>query len=497
LGTTSKFLQTIRHRTVAAALVVFCAAGIEMGVGEKGKAAPPPLQIRTASLPEASVNLIYSETLQAEGGENPYQWKLTAGQLPKALTLGRSGALEGTPIDSGTFPITVTVSDTGVPIQTVQKNFSLTVATLNRLQLSTPALPGAKLSTPYSATLAASGGVAPYKWSALSGNLPPTLQVAPNGTITGTVAQPGLYRIVLEVRDSGNPWQTVQKSLSLMVDRSAATAEPPPPPYRTGALGPPPPSPQATSSPASPYPLAAVPGPNQTRSDPSSPHGRPATPEDASGTYRFQIVTTRLPPGQQNVMYSSSLAAAGGSTPYRWTLFSNQLPPGIRLTPGGAITGTPITAGVYSFTLRVTDSSASPITASQQFQLTIEPSSSGGMSGGAGGGSAPNAGNADGPGQHGPPLQLQATALPDGQVNQAYSAAVTVSGGLRPYAWALSAGEMPAGLMIDPARGKIEGAPASTGTFSFVIEVSDSSSPGQIVKQSYSIVITAVGAGSP
>jgi hypothetical protein len=92
---------------------------------------------------------------------------------------------------------------------------------------------------------------------------------------------------------------------------------------------------------------------------------------------------------------------------------------------------------------------------------------------------------------------LQATALPDGQVNQAYSAAVTVSGGLRPYAWALSAGEMPAGLMIDPARGKIEGAPASTGTFSFVIEVSDSSSPGQIVKQSYSIVITAVGAGSP
>jgi hypothetical protein len=189
-------------------------------------------------------------------------------------------------------------------------------------------------------------------------------------------------------------------------------------------------------------------------------------------------------------MYSGMLAAEGGTPPYRWSLFSNRLPPGLRLASTGSIAGTPSVAGVYSFTLRATDSGDSPITASQQYQLTILPGNSSGAVG------APNAAIVPGGAPKGSALQMPAKQMPDGQVNESYSAAVTVVGGLRPYAWTLSSGALPAGLTLDPARGQILGAPASTGTFSFVVEVSDSSSPGQIVQQSYSIVITALGAGS-
>lgn len=437
---TSKFLQTAYGRTIGGALAVFCAAGIGLGIGEmNGRAAQTPLEIRTASLPVASVNFIYSETLKAAGGENPYQWKLAAGRLPNGLTLGTSGALLGTPIDTGTFPITVAVNDTGDPMQTVQRSFSLTVAALNALQVATPALPQAKLSAPYSSILTASGGVAPYKWTAISGNLPSSLIVSPSGTISGEITQPGSYRVVLEVRDSGNPTQTVLKSFNLAV----------------------------AGAPASAPVMSAVP----------------------ESSYRFRIVTSGLPPGQASALYSAPLGADGGTPPYRWSLFSNRLPPGLRLEPSGAVTGMPTAPGVYGFTLRATDSSDTPISASQQYQLTIVGGSTAGLP--APGVSAPNGGNGNGAA---PALRMVTTSLPDGHVNEAYSAAMTVAGGLQPYAWTLTSGAMPVGLTMQSSKGQIRGAPAALGTFSFVIEVSDSS--GQTVSEAYSIVIAALGAGS-
>jgi len=480
---TSKFLPMNRGRAAAGALAVLCAAGIVLGIGDRGRAAPPALEIRTASLPQASVNLSYSETLKAAGGENPYQWKVAAGKLPKGLTLGTSGALAGTPIDSGTFPITVAVNDTGNPMHTAQKDFSLIVIATNGLQLNTAALPQANLSAPYSSILTASGGVAPYKWSVISGNLPSTLTLAPGGTITGAISRPGTYWVLLEVKDSGNPSQNVQKRFNLVVPGAPsapyvppATPAPSASPARsaTPRTSPPPTLPNRPAAPRAPYPLAALPGPSASHDG-------------------FRILASGFPPGQEGAMYSASVDAEGGIAPYRWSLFSNRLPPGLRLSPAGALTGTPSVAGVYTFTLRATDSSDSPISASQVYQLTINPGGS------ARAGGAPNGANAASGGAgapRGPSLQLLGTQLPDGQVNEAYSAAVTVAGGLRPYAFALSSGALPVGLTLDPARGQIQGAPASTGTFSFVVEVSDSSSPGQIVQQSYSIVIAALGAGS-
>ena len=61
--------------------------------------------------------------------------------------------------------------------------------------------------------------------------------------------------------------------------------------------------------------------------------------------------------GQVGVPYSSAITASGGTAPYTFALNSGSLPGGLSLNPAtGAITGTPTTAGAFTFTVKVTDS---------------------------------------------------------------------------------------------------------------------------------------------
>ena len=63
--------------------------------------------------------------------------------------------------------------------------------------------------------------------------------------------------------------------------------------------------------------------------------------------------TSPLPSGVVGVEYSQALSAAGGAPPYTWSLLSGQLPPGLSLSSGGALGGTPATAATYAFTVQV------------------------------------------------------------------------------------------------------------------------------------------------
>ena len=78
-------------------------------------------------------------------------------------------------------------------------------------------------------------------------------------------------------------------------------------------------------------------------------------------------------PGQGvvGVAYSALLSASGGVAPYRWSMVSGTLPPGLRLSADGAVAGTPTATGVYSFTVEVVDSSV-PVQVSRQiFSATV------------------------------------------------------------------------------------------------------------------------------
>lgn len=65
---------------------------------------------------------------------------------------------------------------------------------------------------------------------------------------------------------------------------------------------------------------------------------------------------------------NNSLAATGGTPPYSFT--SPNLPAGVDLSTEGVLTGTAPAAGTYDISVNVTDSSATPETASGSVTLT-------------------------------------------------------------------------------------------------------------------------------
>lgn len=78
-----------------------------------------------------------------------------------------------------------------------------------------------------------------------------------------------------------------------------------------------------------------------------------------------------LSPGTVGQFYCcGNLFADGGVPGYVWSLRAGQLPPGLSLTASpGRITGTPTTAGTFSFLVRVTDSRG--VFAERTFSITI------------------------------------------------------------------------------------------------------------------------------
>lgn len=85
-----------------------------------------------------------------------------------------------------------------------------------------------------------------------------------------------------------------------------------------------------------------------------------------------------LYPGTAGQAFASNFFLSGGAAPYTWSLTSGQFPPGLHLQTfsdprdvGNELTGTPTTAGTYTFTMKVTDYDGQQAT--QKFTLPIQP----------------------------------------------------------------------------------------------------------------------------
>ncbi len=84
----------------------------------------------------------------------------------------------------------------------------------------------------------------------------------------------------------------------------------------------------------------------------------------------LEITTTGLGDGVIDQVYSSSVAATGGTVPYTWS--ATGLPGGISINSStGSISGTPTAEGDYTVSVTVMDASGATDTAS--FDVTIEP----------------------------------------------------------------------------------------------------------------------------
>jgi len=336
---------------------------------------------------------------------------LSAGSLPPGLTMpagsGSGTVIAGNPTKAGTYGFTVKATD-GSLTATLAYQITVTVqgppdqllcAAANGSYLSSGicALPDATLGVPYQGRLTTShdaGGTL----SIVAGPLPPGLSLpaafgASGDVVGGTVTQPlGEYNTyAFTVQGTGDQGQPLYQEYQISVD------------------------------------------PDQ-----------PLT----IGLPSYDGAT--LPPAMVGEAYPFGFFFSGGAAPYTWSVASGSLPPGLTLTSPYAasgdndsqLSGTPSTAGTYTFTMKVSDYDGQQAT--QQFSLTVAP-----------------------------PLQITTTTLPAGTVGVKYSHDVIAQGGTPPYTW-LSPGPFPPGLTFGAYDNVLSGTPTQAGTYTFTMQVIDS-----------------------
>jgi IPT/TIG domain/Putative Ig domain len=349
-----------------------------------------PLQVGTSSLPDAAVQQTYAAQLVAIWGGAPLTWSVASGTLPPGLSLSdNTGLLSGSPQASGEFNFSIRVTaDTTPPISALSRPLKIVVkkaGAATNLRIITTRLASGTDKTLYDATLSAVGGNTPYTWSVASGALPPGVTLSSSaGILAGTPTSSGSFSFTVDAKDSSHPTETATQALSISI---------------------------------------------------------------GSSTSQLGISTSSLPSGEVQSTYGAALTATGGTAPYSWSLASGSLPPGLALSSStGALAGMPTTAGTFSFTVGVADSSAQHATRALSVSIAATA----------------------------PSLRITTSSLPSGAVQVAYSAVLAATGGSTPYSWSVGGGTLPAGLALSSSTGAITGTPTQAGSFSFTAQVKDS-----------------------
>jgi len=275
-----------------------------------------------------------------------------------------------------------------------------------QLKIATPTLPAAQTQGSYQASLAASGGKAPYTWSVTSGTLPAGVALtSATGTISGTPTQTGAFSFGVQVRDSSSPLQTASTSLTLNVSSATSSLKIVNTSLPSGQVGVTYQTSNAASGGTSPYTWSitsgALPVGLALSASSGAISGKPSVAgsssfmvkvSDAAGNWAQQslsiqigsttqpsstlkITTTSVLAGAVGQGYSTAIQATGGTPGYSWSIASGNFPPGLQFdSTSGAIGGIPTVAGQYSFVAQVNDSATPMNTASQSLSVTISSS---------------------------------------------------------------------------------------------------------------------------
>ena len=95
-----------------------------------------------------------------------------------------------------------------------------------------------------------------------------------------------------------------------------------------------------------------------------------ATTNAASLTVMFvTILPATLPDAVKGVAYTQALQAAGGTAPYTFAVTAGSLPPGLRMSRSGLLSGTPTAVGASRFTITATD--AAGRSANRSYSLSV------------------------------------------------------------------------------------------------------------------------------
>lgn len=186
----------------------------------------PVLSPASGSL-DARYAAAFSSSVSVSGGTGLYRYAIV-GALPNRLSFdGITGTISSAPTQTGTFPITVTATDTGATgpdgAFTVEGNFTVYVAA-PAIVVTPATLPNATSGTPYALRLTASNAAARYSFTLTDGALPAGLALSADGDLTGTPTASGSFAFTLTARDANR--QTSAANLSLAVDITALAIRP-------------------------------------------------------------------------------------------------------------------------------------------------------------------------------------------------------------------------------------------------------------------------------
>jgi hypothetical protein len=264
------------------------------------------------------------------------------------------------------------------------------------LAVSPSSLPAATADQNYSATFTASNGSGSYSFTVSSGSLPQNLTLSTAGVLSGTPTTAGSYTFTIQATDTNNAGLTGTQKYTLTVNPAGV----------------------------------------------------------------LTISPEALPVATAKNRYALTFSATGGYGGYTFALASGSLlPAGLTLGSSGTLSGTPTTAGTYTFTITAKDKKQPSLTGSQQVTLTVNPA-----------------------------IILTPATLPVATVNDAYSRQLAAAGGSGTgYSFALASGSsLPAGLTLTSA-GLLSGTPTASGKFTFTVLVTDSN--GATAKKTYTLTI--------
>jgi large repetitive protein len=321
---------TIRRSTVLVLASVACVAAFTVvsnaSAGNFDKYRMGCINEEPAVCPVGTVGQPYSLTiyLDRDSDSDPDRgadfdcatYRVSSGVFPPGLAISDEGLVYGTPTQAGHFDFYLTVEyrkTSFCPGKTPSDDrFVIDVNPgAPKLTITTASLPDANVNQAYTSPPLAASGAPVSSWSLAGGTLPAGLTLAPNGVVSGTPTQGGLFGFTVQANATGAS-DTHQLTLFVLA------------------------------------PLAV-----QTLFD--------KTPPEAGLTAKRLV----------NQPLSTGVKAVGGRGPYTFSS-EGELPPGITLDPAtGSITGSGTTAGGYAFTVTVTDATGAK--ASVPWNITILP----------------------------------------------------------------------------------------------------------------------------
>ncbi len=172
----------------------------------------------------------------------------------------------------------------------------------------------------------------------------------------------------------------------------------------------------------------------------------------------LNISPDSLPVMEVSASFSQTLTATNGIAPYTWSISGGALPPGLNLSAGGVLSGTPTSAGRFTVTIFASDSGSPIVFGDKTYIIDVDLA-----------------------------IYPQTSNLDRGRVGQSFSKLFTAVGSSGSYTWGRVLGAFPPGITLSSSEGILSGTPTTAGTYTFTVSVSGGS--WQYGTRSYNLII--------